>query len=77
MTLASPQPNPDQLSYLDAEVKMTNGEAGWLSAEWAARTRAEARSLTSLCAWTGEGPALDQPLNTRKGASSMRDDARR
>ena len=76
MTLASLQPNPDQLSYLDTEVKMTNGEAGWLSVEWAPRTRAEARPLTSLCAWTGEGPALDQPLNTGKGASSRRGDAR-
>lgn len=71
MTLASPQPNPDQLSYLDTEMKMTNGEAGWLSGEWAAGTTAEALVLTSLRAWAGERPALDQPLSMRKGAMGL------
>lgn len=34
MTLTSPKPNPDQLSYLAAEMKMTNAHVrgvGWLS----------------------------------------------
>lgn len=71
MTLASPQPNPDQLSYLDAEMKMTNahvGAVGWLSGEQAARTRAEAQTWTSLHSSVTEGPASDQPLPMKNRA---------
>lgn len=71
--MASPQPNPDQLSYLDAEMKMTNthsGEVGRLSGEGAAGTRAEVKPRTRLHLSAAEGPALDQPLPMKKSLLS-------
>lgn len=62
-----------QLSYLDAEMKMTNthsGEVGRLSGEGAVGTRAEVKPRTRLHLSAAEGPALDQSLPRRKSLLS-------